>query len=97
MKLSLILAAATVASVVASAAPVFAATNAPGATPYCNASQEQLRIEKSQLATELQLSTKQSPTIDDWNNCLKVSYTQDGHNVVAVYDPDGLKLIEKLS
>ena len=53
---------------------------------------------KHQLAAELQLKNKLSPTIDEWNGCFKVSYTDNsGHTVVGLYDPDSLSLVNKLS
>jgi len=98
---SLLLAATVVAGGAALAAPAFAAP--PGGTTgvmWCSTGNDQdlLNQSKHELAQELQLRTKQAPTIDDWNGCLKVQYTDNnGHTVVALYDPDSLSLVNKLS
>lgn len=88
-------AAITVAGI--SAAPAVAATM-PGNVPYCNTgSNQNFEAQKNALATELQLSTKPSSTIDVWNNCLKVVTTDaSGQTTVAFYDPDSLKLVDTL-
>jgi len=101
-KLSLIVAAATIAAIGASAAPAFAA---PGTTvadgpAFCNTGNDehQKQLAKEQLSTELQLSTKAGATIDDWNGCFKVMYTDaSGHTSVTLYDPDSLRLVQTLS
>ena len=50
---------------------------------------------KYQLADELKLSTKLGATIDDWNGCLKVSYSDaSGMSHVEFYDPDSMKRIQ---
>ena len=101
-------------SYLASAAPLAAtslalaapASAAPGPVTgntgvlACNGSGsgDQTSAAKHQLAAELQLKTKLSPTIDEWNGCFKVSYTDNsGHTVVGLYDPDSLSLVNKLS
>ena len=61
-------------------------------------SDTELNNAKQQLSQQLQLSTKPASTIDDWNGCLKVQYTDaSGHNNVALYDPDTLRLVNQLS
>lgn len=103
-KLSYLALAATIAvGSLAMSAPAFAApapvTGNTGVLE-CNGSGSGDSIDqaKHQLAAELQLKTKLSPTIDDWNGCLKVSYTDNsGHTVVGLYDPDSLSLVNKLS
>ena len=64
-----------------------------------SANQQDITFAKRQLSDQLQLTTKAgSPTIDEWNGCLKVSYTDaNGHNNVALYDPDSLTLVNQLS
>ncbi len=97
-KLSYLVLAATILSVGAAAAPAFAA--APTGALFCSGgnSDDQLSAAKHQLAQELQLRTKSTPTIDDWNGCLKVQYTDaNGHTNVALYDPDTLDLVNQLS
>ena len=95
------LAATVVAGSAAFAAPAFAVP--PGGTTgilRCDTGNDQSQINQSkhELAQQLQLRTMQAPTIDDWNGCLKVQYTDDnGHTVVALYDPDSLSLVNKLS
>ena len=79
------------------AGPALAATT--GAA-YCASgnSPELLKDAKQQLAAELQLPTKSTPTIEDWGGCIKVQYTDaSGHTNVALYDPDSLRLVRKLS
>ncbi len=60
---------------------------------------QEMAAAKQQLAQQLQLDSKGgSPTIDEWNGCLKVSYTDsNGHNVVQLYDPESLALVNTLS
>ena len=98
-KLSYIALAATLAlGGVSFAAPAFAA---PTGALSCNsgANDMDMTSAKHQLAQQLQLRTKGgAPTIDEWNGCLKVQYTDaSGHNNVALYDPDSLKLVNQLS
>lgn len=95
--LSLIATAALVGSLGLSVAPAFAATSSTaGNVPYCEAaSPDQLSQTKQALSEQLQLSTKLG-SIDEWNGCLKVMYTQGGHTTVAFYDPSSLKLIDTL-
>ena len=98
---SFLLAATLVAGGASLAAPALAA--APGGSTgvlRCDTGNDQslMNQSKHELATQLQLRTKSAPTIDEWNGCLKVQYTDDsGHNVVALYDPDSLSLVNKLS
>lgn len=75
-------------------APAFA-----GGRLSCSGSDvhKEIAVAKQQLAQQLQLSSK-GGTIDDWNGCLKVSYTDaNGHNVVQLYDPESLALVNTLS
>ena len=98
--LSMILAATTLLTVGAAAVPAFAAPAAGNASTFCssNAGGDTLRMDKSQLAQQLQLKTKAGASIDDWANCFKVSYVDaNGHQVVALYDPDTLSVIQNLS
>lgn len=79
------------------AAPAIAA---PSDATFCSGgnNQEQLSAAKHELAAQLQLRTKSTPTVEDWNGCLKVQYTDaNGHTNVALYDPDSLSLVNKLS
>ena len=98
---SLLLAAVIVAGGTAVAAPAFAIP--PGGTTNiltCATVNDQDLINQSkhELAQQLQLRTKSAPTIDEWNGCLKVQYTDNnGHTVVALYDPDSLSLVNTLS
>ena len=63
-----------------------------GGVPRCE-SNAAMNI-RGQLAAELRLSTKLSPTIDVWNGCLKVTYSDgSGHTVTTFYDPDTLSPI----
>ena len=97
-KLSYLVLAATILATGASAAPAFAATS-PG-TLSCSSgvSENSMNAAKQQLAQQLQLQTKSTPTIDEWNGCLKVQYTDaSGHTNVALYDPDSLTLVNQLS
>ena len=99
-KLSYLALAASLAlgGVSIAAAPAFAA---PTGALSCSsgASDTELSSAKHELAQLLQLRTKGgAPTIDDWNGCLKVQYTDaNGHTNVALYDPDSLKLVNQLS
>jgi len=98
---SLLLAATVIAGGATLAAPAFAVP--PGGTTgvlTCNTGNDASDISQSkeQLALMLHLSNKQAATIDDWNGCLKVQYTDNnGHAVVGLYDPDSLSLVNKLS
>lgn len=98
---SLLLAATVLAGGAAIAAPAMAAPSSMGTGQLrCDTGNDQDLINQSkhELAQQLQLRTKSSPTIDEWNGCLKVQYTDsNGHNVVALYDPDSLSLVNKLS
>ena len=98
---TLFLATTVLVGGVATAAPAFAAPSS-GSTGImrCDTgnAQDLINQSKHELAQQLQLRTKSAPTIDEWNGCLKVQYTDDsGHNVVALYDPDSLSLVNKLS
>jgi hypothetical protein len=97
-KLSYVVLAAIIATGgIATTAPAFAA---PSGATFCAGgnNQEQLNTAKQQLADQLQLRTKSTPTIEEWNGCLKVQYTDaGGHTNVALYDPDSLALVNKLS
>ena len=97
-KLSYVVLAAVLATgVVVADAPAFAA---PTGATFCagDNNQDQLNAAKHELATQLQLHSKSTPTIEDWNGCLKVQYTNNsGHTTVALYDPDSLELVNKLS
>lgn len=100
-KLSVLVLVATIASIGVSAAPAFAAPGS-GATGVlsCNTgnSDELNTAAKQELFDQLRLNTKSTPTIDDWNGCFKVQYTDaNGHTNVALYDPDSLKLVNQLS
>ena len=82
------------------AAPAMAAPSGADGQMFCSSSgsTDNLNGAKRELAQELQLRTKLSPTIEEWNGCLKVQYTDaSGHNNVALYDPDSLKLVNQLS
>jgi len=102
-KLSYLALAATVAAgSLALSAPVFAAPAPTGNTGVlsCDAGNNSQLTDnaKHQLAAQLQLRTKVDPTIDEWNGCLKVQYTDNsGHVFVGLYDPDTLDLVNKLS
>ena len=94
----LVFAAVVAASGVAATVP--AAVAAPSGATYCatGTSRTLLNDAKDQLAAQLQLNTKSTPTIDEWNGCLKVQYTDaNGHTNVALYDPDSLTLVNQLS
>ena len=98
-KLSYVVLAAVIAvsGTAVAAAPAFAA---PSGALSCSGdnNQDQLNAAKHELAAQLQLRTKAAPTIEDWNGCLKVQYTNgSGHTTVALYDPDSLSLVNKLS
>jgi len=97
-KLSYVVLAAIIATGgVVAAAPAFAA---PSGATFCASgnNQEQLNTAKHELAAQLQLRTQSTPTVEDWNGCLKVQYTDaSGHTNVALYDPDTLTLVNKLS
>ena len=93
---SLALAATLALGMVSLAAPAFAdgrMSCSSGVNP------QYMTQAKQQLEQQLQLSTKGgSPTIDEWNGCLKVSYTNaSGHNVIELYDPESLALINTLN
>ncbi len=93
----LVLAATVIAGGMVAAAPAFAA---PTGALSCNSGNDDtlLSSAKHQLARQLQLSSKLTPTIDEWNGCLKVQYTDaNGHNNVALYDPSSLELVNQLS
>jgi len=99
---SILLAATVIAGGASLAAPAFAATAPGGSTGVmrCDTGNDQnlLNQSKHELAAQLQLRTKQAPTIDEWNGCLKVQYTDNnGHDVIALYDPDSLSIVNKLS
>jgi hypothetical protein len=97
---TLLLAATLLAGGAAATAPAIAADSVGTGALRCDTGNDQALINqaKHQLAAQLQLRTKQAPTIDEWNGCFKVQYIDDsGHTVVALYDPDSLALVNKLS
>lgn len=97
-KLSYLVLAATILSVGVSAAPAFAAPAGGTGVLSCTSGVSSINSAKHELAQELQLRTKLTPTIDEWNNCLKVQYTDaNGHTNVALYDPSTLDLVNQLS
>jgi hypothetical protein len=92
-----VLAATILAGGLVGAAPAFAA---PTGALNCNSgnSDDFMNNAKHQLSRELQLSSKPASTIDEWNGCLKVQYTDaSGHTNVALYDPSSLSLVNQLS
>ncbi len=93
----LALAATLVLGAVSFADPALAA----GGRMSCGGSdvKKELADAKQQLSQMLHLDAKPgNPSIDDWNGCLKVSYTDDsGHNVVDLYDPESLTLVNELN
>jgi hypothetical protein len=92
-----VLAATILAGGLVGAAPAFAA---PTGALACNSgnSDDLINNAKQQLSRELQLNTKPASSIDDWNGCLKVQYTDaSGHTNVALYDPSSLTLVNQLS
>jgi hypothetical protein len=94
---SLVFAAMIATGGLVAAAPAFAA---PSGALSCTGdnNQEQLNAARHELAAQLQLRSQSTPTIEDWNGCLKVQYTDSsGHTNVALYDPDSLSLVNKLS
>ena len=96
---SLIVAAIKAGSAVA-ATPVFAVPGGSTGVLTCSSGVNQRFIgqAKRDLALELQLSTKRAATIDEWNGCFKVQYTDDdGHTVIELYDPDSLSLVNVLN
>jgi hypothetical protein len=96
-KLSILALIGVAGSLAVSAMPATAATSAPGGVPMCNnGTASTLDQTKQQLSDELQLSTKQGASIDVWNNCLKVMYTENGHTTIAFYDPSTLDKIATL-
>ena len=96
--LNLLVLAAALGAGAISAAPALAANSTAVLSCNTGGSEQQTNNAKQQLSDELRLSTKLSSTIDDWNGCLKVQYTNaSGHTTVALYDPDTLKLVNTLS
>ena len=82
------------------ATPVFAVPGGSTGVLTCSSGVTQRFIgqAKRDLALELQLSTKRAATIDEWNGCFKVQYTDDdGHTVIELYDPDSLSLVNVLN
>jgi hypothetical protein len=92
-----VLAATILAGGLVGAAPAFAA---PTGALSCNSgnSDDFMSNAKHQLAQQLQLRTKPASSIDEWNGCLKVQFTDsDGHTNVALYDPSSLSIVNQLS
>ncbi|MBN9306808.1 MAG: hypothetical protein BGO82_06105 [Devosia sp. 67-54] len=97
---TLLLATTLLAGGAVASAPAFAADQMGTGALRCDTgnNQDLINQAKHQLAAQLQLRTKLAPTIEEWNGCFKVQYTDDnGHTVVALYDPDSLALVNKLS
>jgi hypothetical protein len=92
----LALATALLVGSVSFAAPAFADGRLSCSS---SANQQDITFAKRQLSDQLQLTTKAgSPTIDEWNGCLKVSYRDSsGHNVTQLYDPESLALVNTLN
>jgi hypothetical protein len=81
------------------AAPAFAAPSVSetGTTPYCaTGTNTDYASRMDTLAAQLQLSSKQGASIDQWAGCLKVTTIEDGKSTVAFYDPDSLALVATL-
>jgi len=70
--LNLLVLAAALGAGATSAAPALAANSTAVLSCNSGGSEQQTNIAKQQLSDQLQLSTKLSSTIDDWNGCLKV-------------------------
>ena len=97
---SIVLAATILTGGAAVAAPALAAPSAGTGALSCSSGNDQMLLSqaKDQLAQQLRLDTKQAATIDEWNGCFKVQYTNNsGHTVVSLYDPDTLTLVNRLS
>lgn len=78
-----------------SVAPALAASNG---VPFCVAprTDREQRDALEQLARELQLNRKLNGTIDYFNGCLKVSYSEDGKWVTDFYDPNSMQQVGTL-
>ena len=89
-KLAMIALVSTLLSIVSAAAPASAGMIVSG--PRCDGIATM--NSRVQLADELKLSTKLGATIDDWNGCLKVSYSDAaGMSHTEFYDPNSMNRI----
>ena len=77
-----------------SALPAVAATTQPGGVPYCSGSATQLDLKNGTYAEELQRPGATIDSLEVWNGCIKVIYTNaQGNTRVAFYDPDSLQRV----
>jgi len=81
-----------------SAAPAFAAPTAPGAAPYCDGSTSNLNLQNGEYTSLLARPNSTINSIESWNGCIKVIYTNNatGNSRVAFYDPDTLQRVDTL-
>jgi hypothetical protein len=94
----LVLAATVAAGGAFATVPAIAAPSSNVLSCPTGSSQQQISDAKRDLTAQLKLQSLSTPTIDEWNGCLKVQYTDaNGHTNVALYDPDTLKLVNQLS
>lgn len=78
-----------------SAAPAMAATTSSGSVPYCTGSASQLDLKNGTYATELTRAGSTLDSLEVWNGCIKVIYTNAAGNTrVAFYDPDTLQRVD---
>jgi streptogramin lyase len=78
-----------------SAAPALAATTEPGGVPYCSGGVTQLDLKNGTYAQELQRPGATVNSVEVWNGCIKVIYTNaSGNTRVAFYDPSSLQRVD---
>ena len=77
-----------------SALPAVAAAPDTGSVPYCSGTASQLDLKDGIYANELQRPGATIDSLEVWNGCIKVIYTNaKGNTRVAFYDPDSLQRV----
>jgi hypothetical protein len=97
-KLSFLALAAVLGATGFAAAPAFAAPTASG-TLMCDSSatkaDQEFQNSSQQLLASRRFVGKQVLSVDDWNNCIKVTYEGNhGGITTAFYDPDSFRLLQ---
>lgn len=97
-KLSFLAVAAVLGATGFAVAPAFAAPTASGPL-ICDSSatkaDQEFQNSSQQLLGSKRFVGKQVLSVDDWNNCIKVTYEGNhGGITTAFYDPDSFKLLQ---
>ncbi|HWV01302.1 MAG TPA: hypothetical protein VN109_09055 [Devosia sp.] len=98
-KLSFLALAAVLGATGFAAAPAFAAPSVASNGLFCDSSatkaDQEFQNSSQQLLASRRFVGKTVLSVDDWNNCIKVTYEGNhGGITTAFYDPDSFKLLQ---